>query len=237
MSERLRVLGIGCHPDDLEMLCGGTLARYAAAGHTVIMAVVAKGDKGHFEIPSDELTRIRASELAESAAVIGAETIAVGIPDGEVYSNQPTRALVIDVVRQARPDVLITHDPNDYYGDHTAVSQLACDASFLASAPLVKTARLACDSIPPVCFMETVMGLGFEPQEYVDISDAIETKLEMLSKHQSQLAWLREHDGVDILDNVRTVARFRGLQCGVKYAEGFRIHSAWGRRVTKRLLP
>ena len=237
MTERLRILGIGCHPDDLEMQCGGTLARYAAAGHTVIMAVVAKGDKGHLEMASEELTRIRAAELAESAAVIGAETIAVGIPDGEVYSDHPTRLKIIDVVRQARPDVLITHDPNDYYGDHTAVSQLAGDASFLASAPLVKTALPACDTIPPVYFMETVMGLRFEPEQYVDISAQIETKLEMLSKHRSQLTWLREHDGVDILENVRTVARFRGLQCGVKYAEGFRVHSVWGRRVTKRLLP
>jgi len=237
VSEGLRVLGIGCHPDDLEILCGGTLARYAAAGHTVIMAVVANGDKGHFEIPSDELARVRAAELAQSAAVIGAETITVGIPDGEVYCDRPTRSLLIDVVRQARPDVLLTHSPNDYYSDHTVVSQLACDASFLAAAPLMETSRPACESIPPVFFVETVMGLGFEPQEYVDISDTIETKLEMLSKHQSQLTWLRQHDGVDILDNVRTVARFRGLQCGVKYAEGFRIHSVWGRRVTKRLLP
>jgi len=237
MAERLRVLAIGCHPDDLEILCGGTLARYAAEGHTVIMAVVARGDKGHFEIPSEELTRIRASELAASAAVIGAESITVGIPDGEVYSDHPTRTKIIDVVRQARPDVVITHDPNDYYGDHTAVSQLACDASFLASASLLETTHPACDKIPPVYFMETVMGLRFEPQEYVDISDTIETKLEMLSQHQSQLTWLREHDGVDILENVRTVARFRGLQCSVEYAEGFRIHSVWGRRVTRRVLP
>ena len=237
MGQRLRVLAIGCHPDDLEILCGGTLARFAAEGHPVTMAVVANGDKGHFEIPSEELARLRASELARSAAVIGAETITVGIPDGEVYSDQATRLKTIDVVRRARPDLIITHDPNDYYGDHTAVSQLACDASFLAAASLLSTAHPATDKIPPVYFMETVMGLRFEPQQYVDITDTMETKLEMLSQHQSQLTWLRQHHGVDILENVRTVARFRGLQCGVKYAEGFRVHSVWGRVVTKRLLP
>ena len=75
MVEELRVLGIGCHPDDLEILCGGTLARYAAVGHRVIMAVVANGDKGHFEIPPEELARMRAAELAASAALIGAQTI------------------------------------------------------------------------------------------------------------------------------------------------------------------
>ena len=79
--------------------------------------------------------------------------------------------------------------------------------------------------------------MGFEPQQYVDISETIETKLEMISKHQSQLVWLHDHDGIDILENARTVARFRGLQCGVTCAEAFRAHAVWGRQVTRRLLP
>ena len=237
MSDRLRVLAVGCHPDDLEILCAGTLARYVRAGHTVVMAVVANGDKGHFEIPSDELARIRAEELRASAAVIGAETIQVGIPDGHVCADDETRCKLIEVVRQASPDVVITHDPNDYYGDHTAVSQLVCDASFLAAAPLFKGKHPATRAVPPVFFMDTVMGVRFDPEHYVDISDTVETKLEMLAKHQSQLTWLRQHDGVDILENVRTVARFRGLQCGAEYAEAFRAYVAWGRQGTRRLLP
>ena len=237
MAEKLRVLGIGCHPDDLEILCGGTLARYATAGHTVFMAAVANGDKGHYEIPSEELARIRQREMEESAAVIGARAIWVGLPDGAVYSDHPSLCKVIDAVREARPDVVITHAPNDYFGDHTETSQLACNASFLAAAPLFKTERPACKSIPPVYFTDTDMGIGFDPQHYVDITETIETKLEMLSKHQSQLVWLRDHDGVDILENVRAVARFRGLQCGVKYAEAFRTHNVWGRLTTRRLLP
>jgi LmbE family N-acetylglucosaminyl deacetylase len=237
MAEKLRVLGIGCHPDDLEIYCAGTLARYAAAGHTVIMGVVANGDKGHYEIPSEELARIRAREAAESAGVIGAQLIMLGVPDGQVYSDHPTRSKVIDLVRQARPDVVITHAPNDYFGDHTAVSELACDGSFLASAPLFETEHPACEKIPPVYFMDTAMGVGFDPQEYVDITETIETKLEMVSKHQSQLVWLRDHDGIDILDNARTVARFRGLQCGAAHAEAFRIHAVWGRQLTRRMLP
>ena len=237
MSDRLRVLAVGCHPDDLEILCAGTLARYAGAGHAVVMAVVANGDKGHFEIPSDELARIREKEFRASAAVIGAETIQVGIPDGQVYADHETRSKLVEVVRQARPDLVITHDPNDYFGDHTAVSHLVCDASYLAAAPLLKGKQPATRSVPPVFFMDTVMGVRFDPEQYVDISDTVETKLKMLAKHESQLTWLREHDGVDILENVRTAARFRGLQCGVEYAEAFRTHAVWGRQTTRRLLP
>jgi len=237
MSDRLRVLAVGCHPDDLEILCGGTLARYASAGHAVVMAVVANGDKGHFEIPSDQLARIRHEEFRASAGVIGAETIYVGVPDGQVYPDHKTRCKLIEVVRQARPDLVITHDPNDYFGDHTTVSHLVCDASYLGAAPLFKGKQPAIRSVPPVFFMDTVMGVRFDPEHYVDISDTMETKLEMLAKHQTQLTWLHQHDGVDILGNVRTVARFRGLQCGVEYAEAFRTHAVWGRQATRRLLP
>jgi hypothetical protein len=75
------------------------------------------------------------------------------------------------------------------------------------------------------------------PTEFVDISGFIETKLDMLSKHESQLTWLADHDGVDMLDQVRTVSRYRGLQCGVEHAEGFIPCNIWLRARTTRFLP
>jgi hypothetical protein len=85
--------------------------------------------------------------------------------------------------------------------------------------------------------MDTVVGLNFQPTDYVDISDFIELKKQMLSKHESQLVWLREHDGVDIVDNMVTVNKFRGLQCNVPYAEGFQKFQVWGRSAVGTLLP
>ena len=85
--------------------------------------------------------------------------------------------------------------------------------------------------------MDTLAGMGFLPGEYVDISATFKQKLAMLKLHQSQLQWLKEHDDTDILEFVETTARFRGLQCGVRYAEGFRQYEAWGRKVPMRLLP
>ena len=72
---------------------------------------------------------------------------------------------------------------------------------------------------------------------YVDITDELETKLDMLACHESQIVWLREHDNVDILEKTRIVAAFRGFQSGVKYAEGFRRCNTGLRNTTKRLLP
>ena len=83
----------------------------------------------------------------------------------------------------------------------------------------------------------TIMGLGFSTTEYVDVSGQLETKVAMLEAHQSQLTWLRDHDGIDIVEQMKTTTRFRGLQCGVQYAEGFAQCLTWLRGTTRRLLP
>jgi LmbE family N-acetylglucosaminyl deacetylase len=75
----MRILAVGAHPDDLELLCAGTLARYASEGHQVIMCHAGIGDKGHFHIPNDELASIRRKEAQDSASRIGAESVCLGL--------------------------------------------------------------------------------------------------------------------------------------------------------------
>lgn len=234
----MRVLGVGAHPDDLEILCGGTLARYVREGHEVVMCHATKGDRGSFEYSSEEVARIRHEEAARAASVAGAEHVSLGLSDGEVNASDPAqRLLVVDLVRQARPDVIITHSTGDYMADHNEISKLVFDASFLSSLPLLETGTPYHPEVAPIYFMETVTGLGFTPTEFVDVTDTVETKVGMLECHQSQLRWLRDHDGVDIVENMRTATAYRGAQCGVRYAEGFAICLAWLRGTTKRLLP
>jgi len=215
----LRVLAVGAHPDDLEILCGGTLAKYAGQGHKVIMVHMLNGDKGHYKLHSEELARIRKKEAEEAGSLIGAEVIGLDLSDGELFSNLANRKRVMDVIRHARPDVIITHAPDDYCSDHNVTSQLVCEASFYSAAPLFKTAKEAHEKIPPVFFMDSVAGVGFLPTEYVDISETFPTKSAMVSQHRSQVAWLEEHDKINLLEFVETIARFRALQCGVRYAE------------------
>ncbi len=235
--EELIVMGVGAHPDDLEILCGGTLAKYADLGHKVFMAHLLNGDKGHYEIDSQELAGIRKTEADEAGRIIGAEVVSLDLPDGELFSDLETRKLVMDLIREARPDVIITHAPGDYCSDHTVTSELVCSASFFSAAPLFRTSKQAHDKIPPVFFMDTVAGMSFLPAQYVDISQTFQKKMEMVSQHRSQLKWLKDHDDIDMLELAETTARFRGFQCGVQYAEGFRQYEVWGREVAMRLLP
>jgi len=235
----MNILAVGCHPDDLEIGCGGTLARYAKEGHNVFMCHVANGNRGHVVIKPEELRKIRIEEARNAGKIIGArEVINIDVPDLEVNSNnQDTVKKVIDVIRYTKPDVIITHYPDDYMKDHMEVSKIVFDASFSSSVPHMETENEYYPKIPAIYYMDTLAGVNFLPEEYVDISDYIEVKINALLCHESQVKWMLEHDKIDFADFVRTCSKFRGLQCGAKFAEGFKKCNAWPRLVTKRLLP
>lgn len=234
----MRVLAVGAHPDDLEILCGGTLARFVAEGHEVVMCNATYGDRGSFEHTSEEIARIRLAEARRAAEIAGAEHATLGFSDSEVNAGDRDQLLaVVDLVRDTRPDLVITHSPEDYMSDHNEISKLVFAASFHATLPLLETGKPHHGVVAPLYYMDTLMGLGFQPVEYVDVTSTIETKTAMLEAHESQLGWLRDHDGVDVVEQMRTTTRFRGQQCGAAYAEGFAPCLTWLRATTRRLLP
>ena len=240
----MRVLAIGAHPDDIEIACSGTLAKCVKRGDTVIVCHVSTGNLGHVIIPPDELKKIRATEAKKAGAMAGIEVICANFNDLDVYdNNQEARDKLVDVIKYANPDFIITHNPDDYMPDHTAVSRLVFDASFTATLPNYKS---TCEKyskgcgpakLVPIYYMDTLAGVNFNPTEFVDISDEIDLKINMLECHESQLVWMREHDHIDFADMVRTCSRYRGYQCGAEYAEGFRPCQVYLKGTTKRLLP
>lgn len=234
----MRIMGIGAHPDDLELMCAGTLAKYRSLGHHVTMCHIAGGDRGATTGARVEVAETRRNEARSAANLIGADYINLGVSDGEVdATSEAQKLLVAEAIRVARPDVILTHSQGDYMEDHNQASALAFSASFLATLPLYESASAPIDVVPALFYMETMAGLGFNPTEYVDITDHLETKLEMMRSHESQLAWLEHHDEMDVLGQISTVAAFRGLQSGVQYAEAFAPCSAHLRTRTTRLLP
>jgi LmbE family N-acetylglucosaminyl deacetylase len=220
--EKLKVTAVGAHPDDLEIFAGGTLAKYVETGNDVTMVYVTNGNMGHVSIKPEELARIRKAEAHNASKVIGGRFIWLGLPDEWVFHNQETRLRFVDVIREAKPDVIITHDPGDYHPDHVAVSNLVFAASFLSTVPNIKTSHDFVERAPVIYYMDTYAGLGFMPDRYVNIGKQMEKKLEALSQHRSQIEWLKKHDKIDIMDYVRTAAKLRGYQAGADFAEGFK---------------
>lgn len=240
----MNVLAVGCHPDDVEIACSGTLAKCVKRGDRVVVCHASTGNLGHVIIPPDELTKIRADEAKSAGALAGIEVICAGFNDLDIYdNNKVSRDKIVDVIRYANPDFIITQNPDDYMPDHTAVSRLVFDASFAATLPNYTYTHVFSEEdcppakMVPIYYMDTLAGVNFNPTEFVDISDEIELKLEMLECHKSQLVWMREHDGIDFADMVRVCSRYRGYQCGAEYAEGFRQCQVYLKGVPGRLLP
>jgi LmbE family N-acetylglucosaminyl deacetylase len=233
----LRVLGIGSHPDDLEILCGGTLAKYAAAGDNIIIAIVTDGSAGSTELSLEKLKSIRRSEAERSAKIINAEFHWLDEPDELFFDNRETRIKLIDLIRHSKPDIIITHAPTDYHPDHRAVSSAVLNASFVSSLPNIQSQHPAHQLVCPVYYMDTLAGVNFHPSEYVDITTTFDTKKKMLSSHVSQIKWLKDHDNIDIIDFIEVCAKYRGYQAGITYAEGFQAAPYWLRIKPARLLP
>jgi len=232
----MNVLAIGCHPDDIEIGCSGTLAKCVKRGDKVTVCHVANGNMGHEIIPPDELREMRIEEARKAGSLAGIEVVTMDI--GDLLPNGcdiSQRDKIAELIIKVQPDFIITHSPNDYMPDHVAVSKLVFDASFVASVPQYNNGDKS--AVTPLFYMDNLAGVNFLPTEYVDITDEIDLKIEMLECHESQLKWMRDHDGIDFAEFVRSCSRLRGIQCNAGYAEGFTQELSWPKVVARRLLP
>lgn len=234
----MRVLAIMCHPDDLELQCGGTMIKYKKRGDDIITCHASNGNMGHMVIMPEELREIRIAEARKAADLAGFEIITADIDDLTMNSaNEEQLKKIIRIIRYAKPDVIITHHPSDYCSDHVELSKHVFSASFSASCPHFLPELGVATPVTPIFFSDTSRSVNFIPTEYVDITDEMELKEQMLACHESQIKWLKEHDEIDIIGQQRTIAAGRGIQCDVKYAEAFTQLVASQRMRAYRLLP
>ena len=233
----MNILAIGAHPDDLELLCGGTLAKYALRGDKVYMCSLTNGNMGHPLYKPEDMARVRLGEMKRSAALIGAEVIWLDVDDEMSEITKAARLMITDVMRMTKPDVVITHFDQDYHVDHRNASQLAFEAAPLSCVHNIITEHAALEKQPLIYYMDTLGAINFLPTEYVDITDTVEIKKSMFRCHESQDEWMQKATGFNMMDVVESVARVRGYAAGCKYAEGFRRLEAWYRGTTVRVLP
>lgn len=238
-EQKLRILALGAHADDLEFLCAGTLARWSQLGHQVVMATATWCKFGSYELSLEECSRVRHAEAAESAGLIGAEYRALMFPDDGVNPyDEAQQRQVVELIRRTRPNVIVTHTPTDYHTDHCNVSELVKWTGPILGIPQYETGSEALDYTPALYFMDTINGRYFEPTDYVDVSQTIQTKLKMMSCFRSQLGFLKRYFDFDVLEHIETSARYRGIQAGVRHAEAFQRYggAGWG-NLTAHYLP
>ncbi|MBS1859104.1 MAG: PIG-L family deacetylase [Acidobacteria bacterium] len=227
-----RILSLHAHPDDAEILAGGTLALLAARGHALTIATMTPGDCGSAELPPDEISAVRRGEAAAAAALLRAAYVCVELRDLAIFNDDPTRRRVVEVLRRARPGLILTSAPSDYHCDHEAASALVRDACFAAPAPNYDTRSPdpapPLPAIPHLYFMDPIEGQDRDgrdvaPDFLVDVSSVFQRKRDLLACHASQRDWLRHHHGFDdYLLRMEHWTAQRGRLAGAPFAEGFR---------------
>ena len=223
-----RVLAVYAHPDDADVSCGGTMARWASEGAAVCVVVCCAGDKGSSDpsISPSDLAARRAAEVGAALAALGLKPESsprvLGHEDGSLENSASFREELVGLVRSFRPDVVLCPDPTAvFFGggyvnhrDHRVVGWATLDAvAHEARSPHYFPSAGPAHAVAAVWLSGTL-----EPDTWVDISATLDAKTEALRAHESQVAeageWLRTF--------VQERAEEAGRRAGVRYAEGFR---------------
>jgi LmbE family N-acetylglucosaminyl deacetylase len=229
-----RVLVVLAHPDDPEFFCGATVARWIKAGNEVVYCLLTCGEKGtkDLSVDSDALCNLRQGEQRSAAAVLGVTDVRfLNYPDGYLVADLELRKAITRVIRQVKPDVLITCDPTTlYYGDsylnhpdHRAAGQAALDAVFPAARDHLTFVDLWQDEgLEPHTVREVWVSGTQEPNVIFDVTDTWDIKIKALYEHKSQIGdpdkfteRMRSRHSEDSTDeNPRYEERFRRLVIG-----------------------
>jgi LmbE family N-acetylglucosaminyl deacetylase len=200
MSAPLKLLILGAHPDDAEFHAGGLAAIYRKLGHTVKMIALTNGDAGHHRMSGPPLAERRRQEAAAAGRVIGAEYLTWDNHDGQLMPSLEVRYQVIRELRTFQPDLVLTHRTNDYHPDHRAVGNVVRDASYMVTVPPVVPDVPILRKDPVVAYMPDPFTKPYplQPDVVIDITDQVETVVDMLCCHESQVfEWLPFNRGIE----------------------------------------
>lgn len=202
MNEKRNVLFVGAHPDDVELGCGGTIAKHLELGHNVYVAVLTRGEQG-----------FHAPDLAEGRAALAylgipSENIYFGnFPDGSVPQTRESVQFIEDVVKRHDITRIFTHTTRDRHQDHRAVSYAASSAGRNTAEVLL--------------YRSPSTHTNFDPHYFIQLDDRhVQAKLGALGKYETQV-----QKGIVNLSAIEALAKVDGFNANhVSYAEAFELN-------------
>lgn len=213
--EALNIVIIGAHPDDVDVMAGGTAYKWAESGCNVLLVSLTNGDAGHQTIDSKELAIIRREEARKAGEVIGAKYITLDNHDGQLMPTYENRLQVIKIIREHNADIVISHRPYDYHPDHRYTATLVLDAAYMVTVPKILPKVPFLKKNPLFLYMSDSFSHPepFKADVAIAIDDVIEKKMDMIHQHVSQMyEWLPFNEG--ILDQVPVSDRERRIWLG-----------------------
>jgi LmbE family N-acetylglucosaminyl deacetylase len=229
-----RVLAVGAHPDDVEFMCSGTLKLLKDKGCEISICAVSNGDCGSMEEPPECITKIRRQEAINGANLLDARFYPLGEFDLRIEFDNTTKMKVTEILRETDPLIVFTHAHEDYMVDHEVTSRLVRAACFAAPVPNYFTYSVMphprTGQIPYLYYAAPLEGRDIygnlaEQRIYVNVTDVMSLKADILGCHQSQRDWLLQQHGMDqYIESMKNTAKRFGERAGFPYAEGFRQH-------------
>jgi bacillithiol biosynthesis deacetylase BshB1 len=216
------IAAVCAHPDDAELVMGGTLARATAAGRRVVMVDLTRGESGTRGTPET-----RAAEAAEAARVLGAaQRESLSLPDGGLAAVPDQKDVVVEALRRLRPRVVLLQHWLQRHPDHAAASRIVYDASFLAGLRNYRPDLGSPFRPLKLVYAATMTEANdIRPSFVVDVTPVWETKLKAIAAFASQFAPGPGETGAQPLDRFREAVelagRRHGQSIGVRYGEGF----------------
>ena len=224
---------ICAHPDDIEFLMSGTMMRLSDAGYKLHYMNVANGCCGSTIHSAEETARIRFAESQAAAEFVDAVFHPPLCNDLEVFYHKDTLEQLTAVIRTVKPNIILTHSPQDYMEDHTNTCRLAVTAAFCRGMPNYPTQPATDLTTQTVTLYHAQpyshhdpLGDLIYPEYYVDVTDLQQRKQDMLALHASQKLWLDESQGLDsYLKTMADLDQKLGTMSGqFSHAEGWRKH-------------
>ena len=226
-----KILVILAHPDDPEFFCGGTLAYWARAGHEVTYVLLTCGDKGfnpatQADMTPEALCRIRYEEQQNAAKVIGAQAVHfLNHADGYLTPDLDLRRDVVRVIREYKPDILVTCDPQILFApyginhpDHRAAGQVVLDAVFPAAGNPAFFPELLEEGYPPHMPKEVWCSLTNQGNTTMDVTETWDIKIKAILEHKSQV-----QDPDKLMERFKSRRAEDSTEENPRYEEKFRV--------------
>ena len=212
----MKVLAIGAHPDDIEIFMYGLISIFKKEGHEVFTMIATDGAKGG-AITGRKLACERVNEAIKGLEKLS-YPIFLNLPDGDLGGELEHRKTLKENILKIMPDLIITHSENDYHTDHKSLSLIT---------------KAAVSHYIPILYCDTLMGINFNPNYYVDITNYYELKKEAILKHKTQ-------SPNRFVNLIQLMNSYRVAQCNApigKFAEAYSFIPSFPFSDIREILP
>ncbi len=225
------ILSIHAHPNDCESFNSGALKLLKDKGYEIYIASLTGGGLGSYKLSQCKAILTRKQEAANAAEVLDARYYCFDQEDCFLFDNEKIRIDVASLIRAINPGIVFTHLPHDYHADHRVTSKIVEMACLISTLPNFQTKEPPLEVAPLLYYTsprKTIDILGtplVEPHFYINIESALNKKMEMFAKQESQIELYKEvYPEVNFFDKMKEINTSMGEKCGIKYAEAYWQH-------------